>query len=130
MSLKGSAVDQLRADQIGDFLRERLGHKKTPAEGWVARIGEGQIRGYGRLAVPGREYAKTVRQILDRHLGAQFVEAKLVGEGSRQRAGAVDQEAAAVAGRRLGDQKIRCYFALWGQQGPEAAEARAKQRNI
>src|SRR6476646_4307689 len=55
MSLIGSAVEQLRADQVGGFLRECLGHKNTPAKGWVARIGECQIRGYGRLAVPGRE---------------------------------------------------------------------------
>ena len=130
VSLIGSAVDQLRANQIGDFLRQRLGHKNTPAEDWVARIGERQIRRYGRIAVPCREHAKTVRQILDRDLGAQSVEAKLVRERLRQRARAVDQEVAAVAGRRLGDQKIRCYFALRGQQGPKAGEAGPKQRNV
>src|SRR6266576_4482253 len=130
VSLIGSAVDQLGANQIGGLLRERLGHKNTPAEDGVARIGECQIRRYSGMAVPSREHAKTVRQILDRDLGAQFVEAKLVRERLRQRARAVDQEAAAVAGRRLGDQKIRCYFALRGQQGPEAAEAGPKQRNV
>ena len=53
----------------------------------------------GEIAIPGREHAETVRQIFDRDLGAQLVEAELVGERLRQRARAVDQETAAMAGR-------------------------------
>src|SRR4029453_2950967 len=73
VSLIGGAVDQLRANQVGDFLRERLGHKNTPSEDWAARIGECQIRRYRGIAIPSREHAKTVRQILDRDLGAQLI---------------------------------------------------------
>src|SRR6186713_574641 len=50
MSLIGSAVDQLRADQIGGFLGERRANTKAPAEGWVARVNECQIRYCGRIA--------------------------------------------------------------------------------
>ena len=39
-------------------------------------------------------------------LGAQLVETEFVGKALRQRARAIDQEAAAMAGRGLGDQEI------------------------
>ena len=107
MRLIGGGIGELRADQIGDLLRELFRDQNPPAERCVAGIGEGQIGLHGRHAVPGREHAEAIGEILDRDLGAQFVEAELVGERLRQRARAVDQETAAMAGRRLGDQKIR-----------------------
>ncbi len=130
MGVIGCAIDQIRADQIGDFLCELLGDKNPPAERGVARFGECQIGLYCKIAIPRREHAETVRQIFDRDLGAQFVETELVGESLRQRARAVDQEAAAMAGRRLGDQEIHNYLALRRQQRPESAETGAKQRNV
>ena len=104
--------------------------KYSPAQCCVARIGERQIGLDRRIAVPRREHAETVRQIFDRDLGAQLVETELVGKGLRQRARAIDQEAAAMAGRCFGDQEIRRYLALRRQQRPEPPEARMKQRNV
>ncbi len=94
----------------------------------MARIGERQIWFHEGIAIPGRDHAETVRQIFDRDLGAQFVETELVGEALRQRARAVDQETAAMAGRRFGDQEIGNDLALRRQQRPEPAEAGPKQR--
>ena len=125
MRVIGGAVDQFGADQIGGLLREFLRDQNPPAERGVARIGEGQIGLHRGLAVPGREHAEAVGQIFDRDLGAQPVEAELVGEALRQRARAVDQEAAAMAGGRFGDQEIGRDLALRRQQRAEAAEARA-----
>ena len=96
----------------------------------VARIGEGQIGLHRRIAVPCRDYAETVGQIFDRDLGAQLVEAELVGEALRQRAGAIDQETAAMAGRGLGDQEIDDDLALRRQQRAEPAEAGPQQRHV
>ena len=107
MGFVGGAVDQIGADQVGDLLREFLGNEYAPAERGVARIGKRQIGHHGGIAVPGREHAEAVGQVLDRDLGAQPVEAELVGERLRQRARAVEQEAAAMAGGRFGDQEIR-----------------------
>ncbi len=103
MRVIGGAIDQIRANQIGDFLRELHWCKNPPAEGCVARIGERQIGLHGGIAIPRREHAGIVRQIFDRDLGAQLVEAELVGESLRQRARAVDQETAAMAGGGFGD---------------------------
>jgi hypothetical protein len=116
----------IRADQVGDFARAPRAQEYA-SRGLVALDRRTRIR----CGASPSQAASTapVRQIFDRHLGAQSVK-PLVGERLRQRARAVDQEAAAVAGRRLGDEKIRCYLALRGQQGPEAAEAGPKQRNI
>src|ERR1700730_4605424 len=52
MSLIGGAIDQLGANQIGDFLRELLRHKNAPSERCAARIGERQIRRHGGIAPP------------------------------------------------------------------------------
>ena len=130
MGVIGCAIEQIRANQIGDFLREFRWHKNPPAERGIARIGERQIGRHRGPAIPRREHTEAVGEIFDRDLGAQFVETKLVGEALRERARAVDQETAAVARRRFGDQEIHRYFALRGQQGPEPAEARAKQRHV
>ena len=127
MGLVGGAVDQFGADQVGDLLLQLFGHENTPAERGVARIGKSEVGLDRGLAVPGREHAETVGEIFDRDLGAQLVEAELVGEALCQRARAVDQEAAAMAGRRLGDQEIHGDLALRRQQRAEPAEARAQQ---
>ena len=95
--LIGRAFDEFCADQVGDFLLQLFG-TRIAAQRLVARIGEGQIRPDGRIAVPRREHPETVGQVFDTDLGAQLVEAELVGKRLRQRARAVDQEAAAVAG--------------------------------
>ena len=125
MRFIGRRIGELRADQVGDLLRKLSGNQNPPAERGVAGIGEGKVGLHGGLAIPGREHAEAVGEILDRDLGAQFVDAELVGERLRQRARAVDQEAAAMAGRRLGDQEIRNDLALRRQQRPETADARA-----
>ena len=126
MRVIGGAVDQLGADQVGDFLCEFRWNKDPPAQRCLRGIGERQIGLHGGIAVPCREHAETVREIFDRDLGAQFVEAELVGKALRQRPRAVDQEAAAMAGRCFGDQEIHRDLALRRQQRPEPAEARGE----
>ena len=106
MRLIGVTVDEVGADQIGDLLLQLFGHENAPAERLVPRIGKGQIGLHGGLAVPYRQHAEAVGEVFDRDLGAQLVEAELVGKPLRQRARRIDQEAAAMAGRRLGDQEI------------------------
>ena len=130
MRIIGGAVDQVRADQIGGLLREFLRHQNPPAERGIARIGERQIGLHGGIAVPCREHAETVGQIFDRDLGAQLVETELVGEALRQRARAIDQEAAAMAGGGFGDQEIHDDLALRRQQGAKPAEAGPQQRHV
>ena len=127
MRLIGGGIREFRADQVGDLLRKLLGDQNPPAERGVAGIGEGQIGLHGGHAIPGSEHAEAIREILDGDLGAQFVDAELVGERLGQRARAVDQETAAMAGRRLGDQEIRNDLALRRQQRPETAEPRPHQ---
>ena len=96
----------------------------------MPRIGKDQIGLRGRLAIPYRHHAKVVGQVFDRNLGAQLVETELVGEALCQRAGSVDQEAAAMASRRFGDDEIDHDLALRRQQRAEPAEPRANQRHI
>src|SRR5260370_7751192 len=92
MRVIGGAIDQIRANQIGDFLRELHWCKNPPAERGVARIGERQIGLHGGIAIPRREHAEIVRQILDRDLGAQLVETKPFRQALRQRARPVPPE--------------------------------------
>ena len=106
MRLIGVTVDEVGADQVGHLLLQFFGNENAPAERIVARVGEGEIGLHGGLAVPYRQYAEAVGEVFDRDLGAQLVEAELVGEALRQRARRIDQEAAAMAGGRLRDQEI------------------------
>ncbi len=131
MRFIGGAVDQIRADQVGDLLREFLRHQNPPAERGVARIGEGEVRLHRRARHPRpRARRGCPDRFSIRDLGAQFVETELVGERLRQRARAVDQEAAAMAGGRLGDQEIDDDLALRRQQRAEPAKPRAQQRHV
>ena len=59
------------------------------------------------------------------HLGAQLVEIELLDERRRERARAIEEEAAAVLGRRLGDDEIDDDLALRRQQRGEARLRRA-----
>ena len=86
MGLIGVAVDEIGADQVGHLLLEIFGHENAPAQRLMPRIGKGQIGLHGGLAVPYRQHADAVGDVLDRDLGAQLVEAELVGEALRQRA--------------------------------------------
>src|SRR5579863_9063154 len=130
MGLVGRAVEHLRADQIGGLLREFLRKENSKTECGMARIGECKVGLDRGLAVPHREYAEVVGEILDLDLGAQFVEAELVGKSLRERPWAIDQKTTAVAGRRLGDQKIHRYLALGRQQRAESPETRPEQGNV
>ena len=93
---------------------------RQPSAG-MPRVGESKIGFHCGLAVPDREHAEVLGEVLDRDLGAQLVEAELVGKRLRQRARAVDQEAAAMAGGRFGDQEIDDDLALRRQQRTEPA---------
>src|SRR5260221_183789 len=61
---------------------------------------------------------------------AALVEIELVGEPLCQRAAGVEQETAAMAGWRLGDQEINRYLALRRQQRAEPAKIRAQLRYV
>jgi hypothetical protein len=77
-----------------------------------------------------RLHAHSIGDVLHRDLGAQLVEAELVGEVLRQRAGRIDQETAAMAGRDFGDQEIGRDLALRRQQRAEPAKAGLQQRDV
>src|SRR6202034_3814342 len=111
-----------RADQIGGLWRELRGQQNPKSELGVARISKGKLWLQCRFNVPCGEPAETVRNIFDSDLGAQPIKTELVGKRLRQHLGAIDQEAAAMSGRRLGDQEIDHDLALRRQQRAEAAQ--------
>lgn len=119
-----------RRDQIGQLLFEVFRDQDAIAEVFIAWIGEGEI-GLGRwLAVPGREHAEILGQVFHRDLGPQLVEFQLGGEAVGKRLRAIDQEPAAMTGRRFRDQKIHDDLALRRQQRAESAEARLQLVDI
>ncbi len=84
------------------------------------------VLGLGR-AVPYRHHAEHGGEILADHLGAQLVEVEPVDERDGERARAVDEEAAAVLGRRLGHDHVDHDLALRGEQ---RGECRALRRHL
>ena len=130
MRLIGVRLDKLGADDVGHLLLQLFRDQDAPAEHGMARIGKGEVRLHGGLAVPGRQHAHAVGEVLHRDLGAELVEVELVGEALRQRTGQVEQEAAAVAGRGLGDEEIHDDLALRRQQRAETCQARGDLRHI
>ena len=130
MGLIDRAVDEVGADQACGLRREFGRDQDTPAELFAARIGKRQVRLDGGLAVPHREHAKTVRQILDNDLGAQLVEVKLLHEIASQRPRAIEEEAAAVLRWRLGDDEIGDDLALRRQQRAEARRPGLEVENV
>ena len=81
-------------------------------------------------AVPDREHAERLRQILDDDLGAQFVEIEFFDERRAERARGVEKKPAAVRRRRFDHDEIRNDFALRRQQRAETRQARRKMQNI
>ncbi len=67
-------------------------------------------------AAPGGQHAELVGEVFHRHLRAQLVEIELGCKLGGQRLRAVEQQAAAVPGRRLGDEEIGDDLALRRQQ--------------
>ena len=68
------------------------------------------------VAVPDRHHAEHLGQVLDDDLGAQLVEVELLHQRRRQRARAIEEEAAAVRRLGLGDDAIDDDLALRGEQ--------------
>ena len=68
-------------------------------------------------------HAERLGQILDDHLGAQLVEIEPLDKRRGERARAIEEEAAAVAGRRLGDDEIGNDLALRRRAAPQSARA-------
>ena len=81
-------------------------------------------------AVPGREHAERLRQILDDDFGAQFVEIEFFDERRAERSRGVEKEAAAVRRRRLGHDEIGNDFALRRQERAETCYAGRQVQNI
>src|SRR6185437_7670247 len=119
--LIGGAADKLRADQAGRLWRKIGGDENPQAQLGVTWIGEGEIWLQGHLTIPRGEYTEAVGKIFDADLGAQSVEGEFVGKRLRKRFRAINQKAAAMSGRRLGDQEIDRDLALGRQQRAEAA---------
>src|SRR6185437_9882607 len=128
--LIGGAVDQLGTDQIGGLPREFGGNENAKAEIGVTWIGEGEIWLQCDIAIPYGEYAEAVGKVFDSDVGAQPVERELVGESLREHFRAIDQKAAAMTGRRLGDQEIYDDFTLRRQQRAETPQSRLQPRDI
>ena len=86
-----------------------------------ARIGIAEpVFAVSTRAVPHRHHAERLRQVLDRDLGAQLVEIELFHQRRGKRARAIEEEAAAVLGLGLGDDKIDDDLALRRQQRGKA----------
>jgi hypothetical protein len=130
VGLVGRTVDHLRSDQVSGFLRQLFGEEYAKAKPGIARIGEGEIRFHRSLAVPCREHAETTGEIFDRDIGAQPIETEVIRKALREHFRAIDQKAAAVTGRRLGDQEVGGDLALWRQQRAEASQSRPQQRRV
>jgi hypothetical protein len=89
------------------------------AERRQPRVGKYQAV-FGRAdAVPYRHHAEHLGQVLADHLRAELVEVELLDECRRQRPRAIEEEAAAILGRRLGDDAVDHDLALRRQQSPE-----------
>ncbi len=78
----------------------------------------------GGGAVPDREHAERLGQVLDDDLGAQLVEIEPLHQRRRERARAIEEKAAAVGGGRLRQDEIDDDLALRREQRGKAGPLR------
>jgi len=117
--LVGLCLEQLRAEVGCGFLGQMRRQHHALAKRRQPRVGVDQTV-FGRArAVPDRHDAQHLGQILADRLGAQLVEVELLDEARRKRPRAIEEEAAAVRGRCLGDDAIDNDLALRRQQRAE-----------
>ena len=94
------------------------------AERRQARVGIAEA-GLGRAgAVPDRQHAERLGQVLDDHLGAQLVEVEPLHQRRRQRARAVEEDSRRRRRRRFDDDEIDDDLALRREQRGKAGMAR------
>ncbi len=118
--LVGLRLDQ-RGAEVGRRLLGKMRRQHHPrTEGGQARIGIDQAVIRDPLAIPQRQHAQRLREILDRDGRAQLVEIQLVDQGFCERARAVDEKAAAVRGRRLGHDAVGHDLSLRAEQRRKA----------
>ena len=120
MGLVGGRIDEFGTEVGGGLLRQMRRQHHPQAKLRQSRIGIDQAVFGVRRAVPHRQHAQHLRQILGDHLGAQLVEIEPLHQRTRQRARTVEEEAAAVGGRRLGYDAIDDDLALRGEQRAKA----------
>ena len=104
-------------------------HQAKP-ERRQARIGVAQAVFGGAAAVPGGEHAERLRQILDHHLCAQFIEVEFFDDGRDECPRRIEEETAAGRRRRLGREEIRDDFALRRQQRAKSRRARRELEHV
>ncbi len=118
-------IDQRRAEigrRRGGAMRRQCyaqPERRQPRIG----IGQADCLCVAAAAVPRRENAEGVGQILDHDLGAQFVEIEFFHKRADERAGHVEKKAAAIRGRRFCHHEIGDDFALRRQQRGKARYA-------
>jgi hypothetical protein len=119
---RGAEIGRCLPDDVGRN-QQALAQRRQP---WVAIV-EAVL---GRAdAVPRCEHAERVERF-DRHLGAQLVECKLLDEVRNQCLWRIDEEPAAIRGRRFYHEKIHKDFALGGQQRCIAGMSRRQRLDI
>ena len=107
-----AGLDNRRAKlggRLGGAMRRQ--HDAQPECG-QARIGVAEADAGRAVAIPCRQHAKDLGQIFDDHASAQLVEVELVDHRFGERARDVEEEAAAIARRRLSNDEIRDDLAL------------------
>src|SRR5262249_35143072 len=103
---------EIRRRGAGEVRRQHAAR----AELGQTRVGDAEAVVRGAAAIPDRQYTQGLGQILDDHVGAQLVEVEPLHQGRRQRAWAIEEEAAAVGGVRFRQQKIDDDLALRREQ--------------
>ena len=135
MRLVGGRFEQLRAEVGCRLRREMRRQHAAQAELGQARIaiaqachtddpfplaGEGRVRAAAAGALPDRQHAERLGNVLDVDLGAQLVEAQALDQRRCQRPRAIEIKSAAIGGAGLGEEKIDDDLALRSKQRAEA----------
>ena len=100
------------------------------AERRQPRIGIAQAKFCRAAAVPGGEHAEHRGEIFDDHLRAEFVDVEFGNQCDAKRPLHVEEEAAAILRRRLGDDEIGDDLALRRQQRAEARRPGLELENV
>ena len=110
-------IRQRRGKIEGGLVYRAGGQDDARTERGQPRVGIAQAKfTVARLAVPHRHHAERRRQVLDRDLGAQFVEVELFHQGRSQSSRAIEKETAAIPRRGFDHDEIGNDFALRGEQ--------------
>ncbi len=126
----GACIDQYRAKlggRLGATLRR---NKSAQPERRQARIGIAQSISCRAAAIPCRNDAQRLRQILDHDLGAQFIDIQPFDQRADPPACDVEKQCAAIGRWGDRDEKIGDDLTLRRQQGAEPGRARRQAEHV